>query len=371
MNSSTQTILLTGATGTIGSHLVPIYLAQENCRLTLLVRDKGKLRGSARIAKMIGFPSEESLPAERLEILIGDVSEPRFGLDSSVYDRLLASTDLVIHGAATTKLTDSEENCHRINLRGTANVLDFSRKAANAGRLTRLSHISTAYVAGSRLGIPLIEDELPENPVFANNYERSKYAAEVLVRQQMSQGLPVTIYRPSIVVGDSVTGRPVSFNVSYPFFRILASGMLSQIPVHSDSCLNMVPVDFVAHSIASINHLPMSLGNTYHLVSKIPTPMRMFQELEQFYPHLSHIFRRVELVDPEQFDPANLPEDEQLLYQGLEAYLPYLEDHMTLDTRNMDAILPAIGMEWPDTGMPFIRRLFEYVIGVGYFSSDL
>jgi long-chain acyl-CoA synthetase len=371
MKSSTQNILLTGATGTIGSRLVSIYLADEKVRLTLLVRDKGKLRGSARIAKMLGYPGEEFLPADRVEILTGDVSEPGFGLTLSAFERLTATTDLVIHSAATTKLTDSKENCRRINLQGTANILDFSRKAADNGRLERLSHISTAYVAGSRLGIPLLEDGLPEKPVFANNYERSKYEAEVLVRKQMAQGLPVTIFRPSIVVGDSVTGRPVSFNVSYPFFRILASGMLSQIPVHQDSCLNMVPVDFVAHAIAAISNLPQSLGKTYHLVSKVPTPMHLFQELELYYPHLSHLFRRVTLVDPEQFDPTNLPEDEQLLYHGLEAYLPYLEDHMTLDTRNMDAILPTIGLNWPDTGMPFIRRLFEYLIGVGYFSSDM
>jgi thioester reductase-like protein len=278
---------------------------------------------------------------------------------------------MVVHGAATTKLTDSEENCRRMNLQGTINILEFSKRALENGRLERLSHISTAYVAGSRLDIPLIEDGLPERPVFSNNYERSKYAAEVSVRERMAQGLPVTIFRPSIVVGDSVTGRPVSFNVSYPFFRILASGMLSQIPVHQDSCLNMVPVDFVVHAIVAINNLPQSLGKTYHLVSKIPTPMRLFQEMEMHYPHMSHLFRRVKLVDPEEFDPANLPEDEQLLFHGLEAYLPYLEDHMTLDTQNMDAILPIIGMNWPDTGMAFIRRLFEYVIDVGYISSDV
>ena len=187
----------------------------------------------------------------------------------------------------------------------------------------------------------------------------------------MAAGLPVSIFRPSIVVGHSVTGRPTSFNVSYPFFKLLASGMLSKIPVHAEACLNMVPVDFVAQAIVSISDLPQSLGKTYHLVSKKPTPMRLFQELDVHYPHLSHLFRRVTLVDPEQFDPASLPEEEQLLYWGLEAYLPYLEDHMALDTRNMDAILPAIGMEWPETGTPFIRRLFEYVIGVGYISCEL
>ena len=135
--------------------------------------------------------------------------------------------------------------------------------------------------------------------------------------------------------------------------------------------MNMVPVDFVAQAIVSISDLPQSLGKTYHLVSKNPTPMHLFQELDRHYPHLSHLFRRVTLVDPEQFDPTSLPEEEQLLYWGLEAYLPYLEDHMTLDTRNMDAILPAIGMGWPETGMPYIRRLFEYVIGVGYISKEL
>lgn len=370
MTQATKNILVTGATGTIGGHLVMQYLVNTTNHLTLLVRDKGLNKAGSRVARVLGLDDQRSLPLERLRILKGDVSEPQLGLTKDEYSDVASNTNLIIHAAATTKLSDSEVNCRRVNLAGTENVLELAEAARRGGRLDRLSHISTAYVAGNRLPDKLMEDSLPGNPEFSNHYERSKYEAELRVREKMGQGLPVTIFRPSVVVGDSTTGRPGAFNVLYPLCRLLANGMLSKIPVHQDSCVNIVPIDFVVQSITAISEVPASRGKTYHLVSKTPPFMRMVAELQNFYPDMAHLFQRTQLVDPELFDPSQLPEEEQLLFQSLTPYLPYFGDHLSFDTSNMDDILPALGLQWPDTGMPFLCKLFEYVIDVGYIRSE-
>ncbi len=370
MTEDKQNILLTGATGTIGSWLMRHYSTQTEKRVYVLVRDRGRQSAEMRVARALGLEDPSEIPSDRILILRGDIRRVGFGLDKQDYHRIADQPMMVIHGAATTRLGDSEENCRRINLEGTLHVLDYCRDLKKRGLLKRLSHVSTAYVAGNRLSTALKEDDLPANPDFSNHYERSKYLAEVSVRKEISEGLPATIFRPSIVVGDSTTGRPSSFNVLYPFTRILLNGALSQVPVEIDGRMNLVPIDFVVRCIASISEADASLGKTYHLVSRVPQRFRMLMDLRYRYPHFEHLFARIRLVDPAAFDPSQLSEDELPIYEGISSYLPYLSDHVDFDTANMDSILPGIGVTWPETGMPFLCKLFEYVIQVGYIRTD-
>ncbi len=370
MMQEKKNILLTGATGTVGSWLMRRYLADESVHLLVVARDKGRHSAEMRIARALGIDSPENLPAGKLEILRWDLGRSGFGLEEREYRRLMEHRLLVIHGAATTRLGDSEANCRRVNLEGTHHILEFCREAHRRGMLQRLSHISTAYVAGNQLETPLLEDSLPSHPVFSNFYEMSKYLAEVSVRKDMADGLPATIFRPSIVVGDSTSGRPSSFNVLYPFTRILVNGALSQVPVDAEGRMNLVPIDFVVDCIAAISAVPESLGKTFHLVSRVPQRIGMLMDLQQHFPELAHLFSRTRLVHPSEFDPSRLSEEEMGIYEAISAYLPYLSDHVDFDTANMDALLPRLGLRWPETGMPFLCKLFEYVIEVGYIQTS-
>lgn len=369
MTQEKRTIILTGATGTVGSWLMRHYLSEGSTHLLVVARDKGRHSAEMRIARALGLEGPEELPAGRIEILRWDLGRSGFGLEEREYLRMMTENLSVIHGAATTRLGDSEANCRRINLEGTHHVLEFCREAHRRGSLHRLSHISTAYVAGNQLETPLLEDALPPHPVFSNFYEMSKYLAEVSVRKDMAEGLPVTIFRPSIVVGDSISGRPSSFNVLYPFTRILVNGALSQVPVDVEGRMNLVPIDFVVNCIAAISAVSESIGRTYHLVSRIPQRIGMLLDLQKHFPELSHLFSRTRLVHPSEFDPCRLTEEEMGIYEAISAYLPYLSDHVDFDTANMEAILPRLSLQWPETGMPFLCKLFEYVVQVGYIHT--
>src|SRR5207249_2624688 len=119
----------------------------------------------------------------------------------------------IYHSAACTRFDQKLEQARRINLKGTENVLNFARRARQSGNFMRLHHVSTAYIAGNRTGV-IKEDDLDYGQDFFNTYEQSKYETELMLERARAE-VPITIYRPSIIVGDSRTGRTLHFFVLY------------------------------------------------------------------------------------------------------------------------------------------------------------
>src|SRR5688500_7879259 len=150
------------------------------------------------------------LDADRIEVLPGDIGEPRLGLSDDEHQRLAGEVTLVFHLAAIYDLAVPLEIAQRVNVDGTGNVLDFCAAAKN---LERLLYVSTAYVAGKRTGV-VYEHELVMGQEFKNHYESTKFQAEVWVREMLDR-VPTTIVRPGIVVGDSKTGETQKFDGPY------------------------------------------------------------------------------------------------------------------------------------------------------------
>jgi nucleoside-diphosphate-sugar epimerase len=153
---------------------------------------------------------------------------------------------------------------------GTGRVLEFCRACA---RLERHLYVSTAYVAGTRSGL-VLEEDLAAGQGFKNHYESTKFAAEVLVRSSMAfDGVPTTIVRPAIVVGDSRTGETAKFDGPYYILRTAAAlpGPMPQLG-RPDALFNTVPVDFVVEAIAVAARDETALGRTLHLVDPDPLP---------------------------------------------------------------------------------------------------
>jgi thioester reductase-like protein len=149
-------------------------------------------------------------------------------------------------------------------------VLDFCESCAD---LQRLHYVSTCYVSGRYVG-PFAEEDLQVGAVFNNYYEETKHLAEVDVRTRMGRGLPATIYRPSIVVGDSRTGETQKYDGPYYIAQLLLrQGRVAVMPVTGDPRLtrfNVAPRDFVVDAIAHLCALPQSLGVTYQLADPRP-----------------------------------------------------------------------------------------------------
>ena len=201
-------ILVTGATGLLGTEVIRHLIRQEKAPLFALVRGRHQAQALHRL-KSFWCEEPELLRAldDRIHVVCGDVTRESLGLTEEKAEKLAYQIGIVIHTAAETGVQRSREELLRINTEGTGNILSFAKRAAEKGGFERFVHISTAYVAGTRSGRILETDPLPDK--YSTHYEESKAKAEILVRQA---GLPYTICRPGMIIGNSKTGRTRNFN---------------------------------------------------------------------------------------------------------------------------------------------------------------
>ncbi|MGH2855507.1 MAG: SDR family oxidoreductase, partial [Solirubrobacteraceae bacterium] len=148
---------------------------------------------------------------------------------------------------------------------GTRRVLELAERCDARGGLRRLSHISTAYVAGEHRG-SFSEDDLDVGQRFRNAYEQSKFEAERLVARARG-GLPITVLRPSIVVGERGSGWTASFNVLYWPLRAFARGAYVALPARRNAPVDVVPADYVADAILHLSQAREAEGATFHLTA--------------------------------------------------------------------------------------------------------
>jgi long-chain acyl-CoA synthetase len=259
--------LLTGSTGYIGSY-VSDRLLEAGERLNVLVRAPNRQQAAERLwqAWQLHFPDFDQF-AERLrsqvEIFPGDVTQPRFGLDEADYGQLVATTDSLIHVAATLNRR-SERSCMNVNLRGTLEVIQLARRARDLHGLRRFSHVSTVAVAGHRAHELVTEDEsIDWQRRDYDPYARTKKFSEHMVRQMLDD-IPITIFRPSIVLGDSRRPETTQFDMVRAF-AFLAS--LPVLPFRSGDRTDIVSVDYVADAIATLHRREPAAHQIYHLSS--------------------------------------------------------------------------------------------------------
>jgi len=242
-------VFLTGATGFVGREVLSRFLERDDRHVFALVRADNDDEAAGR------------LPAhERLTAVAGDIEQPGLGIAEPTRARLRREVRRVLHCAASVSFDLPLAESRSVNVEGTRRMLGFARSCS---RLERFTYVSTAYVAGEP-GRLFREDELAVGQSFRNPYERSKFEAELAVRSEGAD-LPLQILRPSIIVGDSTTGRTSSFNVLYGPLKAYARGLIRAIPARRDAPVDIVPVDYVAdrtHELATEGPT-----GTFHLVA--------------------------------------------------------------------------------------------------------
>ncbi len=356
-------IFMTGSTGVLGRELLKEILTTSDDFIAVLVRSKNRLSHSERVRRILASVGCGGQFAKRIKVIEGDVTKENFGISETNKKYLIKHCNIFFHIAALTALNGTEKECEQINVGGTSNALALAKQFRSAGKLERFVYFSTAFVAGSVWTYLSKEDELPQNPAFANYYESSKYKAETSIRHAMSQGLPTTIIRPSIVVGDSRDGAVSDFNVIYPFIKLYAHGILTQIPTDIKNTFNIVPIDFVIKATTEIVRNPNSINKTFHVVSPNPPEIGMFLSLvKEFYKTVPPIT----VVSPEHFKKETMNESAQMAFSILEPYLGYLNGHLTFDMTNTREILRKARVELPKTDKMFLKVLMDYAIKVGY-----
>ena len=262
-------IFLTGSTGYIGAHVAANLLQNHGAALNVLVRarDVGEAEGRLWQALQLHleFPQFYEFLQTRVRVFRGDLTEPGFGLGRDEYDRLVHTTDSVIHCAASLN-RKSEKSCLNVNLRGTLEVLTLARHAEHYHGLRRFSQVSTVAVAGKRQNEVVTEDRsIDWERSDYDPYARTKKFGEHMMRVLLPE-TPKTIFRPSIVLGDSRYAETTQFDMVKAF--VFLAG-LPVLPFRPTDKIDIVNVDFVAEAIAALHQKEHPEHDTYHLSSGV------------------------------------------------------------------------------------------------------
>ncbi len=259
-----ETIFMTGFPGFIAGRLVE-RLAKPKTQIFLLVQknfiDKA-LKDIAVIAK------KTNTPLDNFALVEGDITLENLGMAKADLEIVREQTTDVYHLAAIYDLEVAKDLAQKVNVEGTQNVNEIVKTLPN---LRRYNYVSTCYVAGKREGI-IYENELEHKEEFRNFYEETKYLAELEV-EKLKQEFPVTIFRPSVVCGDSRTGETAKYDGIYYVIRFLLKfpEIFRLVNVgNTDVRLNLVPVDFVVDGMVALANDDRATGKTIALADPKP-----------------------------------------------------------------------------------------------------
>ncbi|MHB8294414.1 MAG: SDR family oxidoreductase [Acidimicrobiales bacterium] len=345
------TIFVTGYPGFLAGMLLPRLLdASPEQRAVCLVQPRWAQLARSRLSGM----GED---ASRVELVEGDITEPGLGLASGVAARLAAEVTQVYHLAAVYDLSVSREMGMAVNEGGTRNVVGF---AGGCEGLERLHYVSTCYVSGRWAGI-FREPDLVLGQRFNNFYEETKYLAEVVVHQAMAGGMPATVYRPSIVVGDSATGETQKYDGPYYALQLISrQAKVAVVPVAGDPSafrFNLVPRDFVISAIVALSRAPEAVGRVFALADPRPLTvlevLRLFADLTGKRLVTIPVTRRLAKASLERLRPV------QALMRVPASSIDYLNHPTHYDTSQATPLLESLGVQCPPF-TSYAGRLVDY-----------
>ncbi|HEY3186333.1 MAG TPA: SDR family oxidoreductase, partial [Solirubrobacteraceae bacterium] len=261
-------VLLTGATGFVGTEVLARFLERTDRRVYALVRAPDQEAADERLNSTLRtFFGRADTHAGRVRAVPADIEQEGLGLAPATRRRLASEVSDIVHAAASVSFSLPLDESRAINVAGTRRMLEFAELCRDRGGLQRFSYVSTAYVAGEHDG-HFAEDDLEVGQEFRNAYEQSKFEAERIVRAHRRR-LPIQIFRPSIVVGERPTGWTASFNVLYAPLKAFSRGDYVALPGSPAAPVDVVPVDYVADAIFELANDPVAAGEaeTYHLVA--------------------------------------------------------------------------------------------------------
>jgi thioester reductase-like protein len=362
-------LLLTGATGLLGRYLLR-DLTLADIPLAVVVRPTRWESATQRIeTAMAHWERELGRALVRPVVLEGDIAESALGLSPADLDWVAANCRSVMHSAASLTFHAEEETGEpwRSNIQGTRNVLELCRQAS----IRHYHHVSTAYVCGRRRE-RILESELDVGQQPGNDYESSKLTAEkeVLASPIFDE---VTVYRPSIIVGDSQTGFTTTYHGFYTPLR-LSYALKQTMPAEAASRIdwlgqlqlsgmerkNLVPVEWVSAAMTQILARPELHGETYHLTNPNPATVGMM------YEAMGRALAEHEVSAapnrPAAPNRAATPSDETMGSFGeqMKIYQSYWSDDPQFDSTNTETALPQLPC--PPVDVETMLRLIRFAL---------
>ncbi|MBE8523944.1 AMP-binding protein [Amycolatopsis sp. H6(2020)] len=296
---SYERILLTGATGYVGVHLLHALLTRTRAHIHCLVRDRFGAAAGHRLntAYRWHFPGRDLGEYDgRCTVLPGDAGKERFGLPAESADVLAQEIDAIYHVASDTRLFGDGESITTTNIGSTRNVIQFAR----TGRSKDLHYVSSLAVCGVNPApepAPFAEDDLDFGQRFENDYESSKFACERLVREFDAWEGGGFVYRLGNVTGHSVTGRFQRNGGDNRLVQFLQAAVkVGRLPRNLGDDIVLSPVDTVVDGILALSTDPDTRGGTFHVEGEHAIAYR------EVFAVLSELGFRFEPDPAEDFD---------------------------------------------------------------------
>jgi nucleoside-diphosphate-sugar epimerase len=324
---STKVSFLTGVTGLVGGELLQALLnSNPDRRVIVLARD------SVKVSHLV----EHS----RVSVVEGDLTKPRLGLGSSARRQLRKEVTEIIHCAAQTRFGLPIEEARATNTYGTTNLVNVLRDCT---RLERFAHLSTVYAAGKTTGL-IPEARLDNHKGFVNTYQQSKYEAEQLVFEAMSE-LPITIYRLSTIIGDSRTGQVRQYNYFHQLLRLFARNVLPIVPGDLSWQIDLIPTEWSISALAFLferSFIPGEVINVCAGASDSPSMKEVKNTSQDLFEKHPLIQKWLPITEPK--------------FVSLEEYDEYVKKSLEGDDNLLIKILGLLNKFLPQMG---IEQTFE------------
>jgi myxalamid-type nonribosomal peptide synthetase MxaA len=260
-----SSILLTGATGFLGAFLLRDLLQETSADIYCLVRGESREKAALRLRQVLDRYGLNSIADnQRIIPMPGDLSKSALGLSTLRFNELSHEIDTIYHNGAVVNFTAGYESLKHSNVFGTREVL----RLACLGKPKAVHYVSTVSIFGDRMSTRqtgFVEEDFPvADEKLSGGYAQSKWVAERMVRLAGEKGLPVNIYRPSSIIGDSCSGV---WNSEDALCRMITGFIELGWAPDLDESLDMVPVDYVSKAIVKLSRCIDSVGKTFHLTN--------------------------------------------------------------------------------------------------------
>lgn len=235
-------VLLTGATGSFGRYIAR-ELLERGFEVVAAARGRDDAEARERVLAAVR-------PAVASELIVA-----RAELGAIEPHGVIATCDVVVHAAASTRFGSPLSVARGTNLEGTRAMLELAQRLP---RLESFAYVGTAFVAGRRVG-RVQESELAHGAGFVNTYEQSKYEAELAVQEW---ALPVTVFRPTVIVEDEPTDSPTAMRF---ILQLIERGLLPVLPGPAEATIDVIGASDAAAAVVEL--LLSGRRGVYHVGS--------------------------------------------------------------------------------------------------------
>ncbi len=370
-----NTVLLTGATGYLGSHVLYELLDKTNAHIYCLIREGSHTTPDEKLKDTIQFYFEDASVAmleKRVSVIQGDLGKRALNLSTEDERTLAEEIDAIIHCGADVRHFGAAAQFHDVNIEGTRYLLDLAKRKAGV----HFHHVSTIGISeelAARQSVPNEgHGDVYYDVSLENVYNQSKLEAEKLVRNAVQDGMPVSIYRVGNLTCHSETGKFQRNMEDNAFYRMIKSILCLGKTPEANWHVDFTPINYASQALVALARQPKSNGHTFHLCNPVPLPYLDFME------GLKDLGYELEIITAEAYEHWLLnAEHPHALHEYLSLAIAQLDGDgasnspFIFNTNKTQAFLMNTDVTCAEPSPTFIRTMVNYGVQVGYFPKPI